>query len=559
MIPKSGATIPVPAAAVRNTRNAAVRHKPACEQRSRGRMPVKSISKSDLGRMGIWAGPVLTGLGLAAAFPPFEIKDLAWLCMAPLMISAAKTGIGKAARLGFVSGLVFWLFSIHWITHVTYMGWMTLAAYCALYFIPLPVVVSWWVGRYGTTRPLLNIGLMLLCVLTWVGFEYLRSVLLTGFPWNPVGVSQHANITIIQVARLGGVYAVSAVVLWVNAAFAVTALRYIEKRGRLGRHWHPELMAGVLVWACVHSYGWRTVRDYNPETTPFRVALVQPNIPQVNKWTLEYVETIYSRLRSITAAASHVPEVDLIVWPETAVPDDVRSSVPSYNLVMDLCENGVPILVGSMDTERTDEGVSRYYNSSFLFDREGRIVDAYDKQHLVLFGEYVPYHHRFPFISSFSPIEASFSPGTTATVFRVEEGGVPFAVLICFEDTLPGLSRKAVRNGARVLINQTNDAWFDVSSGSRQHMLHCIFRCVENGVPAVRATNTGLTCFIDPLGRVPENNRYPILTDGFIVRAVEAPREPFMQTLYTRTGDIFAVGSLIPAIGLFLFIAVNRK
>lgn len=506
------------------------------------------------------AGAVLSGLLMAAAFPPLEWSEAAWIALVPLALAVHRVSLRYAARLGWLAGLVFWLLSLRWIAHVTVMGWTALAMYCALYFIPFAVLVAWWGQRRGFTARVWNIVLMGAGVMVWTGAEYIRSTLLTGFPWNPLGVAQHAGISIIQLARLGGVYAVSALTVLVNLALGTTILRYAATRGNRQRSWHPELMLGLLLLALTHTYGWRTVRNDQVPVVPFRAALIQPNIPQGRKWTPAYIDTIYRRLSILTTAAAHVPGLDLVVWPETALPDDVRNSPPSYNLVMGLQQtNRVPLLVGSMDTEWTDRYGERYFNSSFLFDADGRIVQAYDKQHLVLMGEYVPFDDKLPFIEVLSPIEASFTPGTTGTVFRLDPPGITFSVLICFEDTLPRLSRQAFRNGARLLINQTNDGWFDVSSGSRQHMLHCIFRCVENGIPAVRAANTGISCFIDRFGRVGADRQYPVMTDGFMVRSINVPPAATPPTLYNRIGDLPATLCAAGCIALLAWIFFRHR
>jgi apolipoprotein N-acyltransferase len=216
-----------------------------------------------------------------------------------------------------------------------------------------------------------------------------------------------------------------------------------------------------------------------------------------------------------------------------------------------------------MDTAWLDGGERRYYNSSFLFDTNGSIVAGYDKQHLVLFGEYVPLDEYLPFMKAMTPISASFSKGSTGTVFRLpEKEGFAFSVLICFEDTMARLARKAVRNGARLLVNQTNDAWFDVSSGSRQHMIHCVFRCIENRVAAVRATNTGISCRIDRYGRVMDvldDGQGQHLVAGFKVVSPALRPVDEEQTFYTRYGDIWAWSMLLFSIAAAGLVAITER
>lgn len=508
-----------------------------------------------------WVGAVSSGLLLFAAFPPLEWRNAAWIALVPLLLACRFVGPHGAARLGFVAGMVFWLASICWLTRVTVAGWLILSFYSALYFIPPVLLVSVWTARRGVSSGLSNLVLMTLVTAAWTGAEYLRSTLFTGWPWNPLGASQYANLPLIQVARGGGAYAVSALVVWANTALALTVLRYLEVRGNWGRRPHPELMMGFLAVALAVTYGWRSLRADTGSGMPLRVTVVQPNIPQDEKWTREKFEMIYDRLRRLTEQALRIGGSDLVVWPETAVPDDIRDSEASYGLAVEMVTNGTPLLVGSMDTEWLDEG-RRYYNSSFLFDTNGIIVKGYDKRHLVIFGEYVPLQPFLPFVKALTPIQASFSAGHTSTVFQLDRPAIPFSALICFEDTVAPLAAESVRNGARVLFNQTNDAWFDPSWAPKQHMIQCIFRCVENAVPAVRCANTGISCFIDRRGRV-----HDVLDDGsgftrvMGIRAAEVhvPPDGMFLTFYTRHGDVFAQACAgIGALALFFSLRSGR-
>ena len=495
---------------------------------------------------GKYVGALATGLLLASLYAPLEWGLAAWIALVPLLLVLRDTSSLSAARLGLVAGLAFWLCSLAWLSILTIPGWIALAAYCALYPMFFAIGASWAFRHFARRRWFEDIGIMLWLAVLWVALEYGRATLCTGFPWNALGVSQYRSLTVIQIARLGGVYLVSGLIVWVNAAVALTIFRYIDRPASPTRHFHYELMIGFLAVALAVSYGWRVLGAPVPAVQKVRIAVVQPNIPQEQKWVPETVDLIYSRLLSLTQVAVRVPGLHLIVWPETAVPDDIRDSAPSYDLVYQLVTNGVPILVGSMDTEWRDEAKPLFYNSSFLFGTDGAIVQGYDKRHLVIFGEYIPLQNALPFVKALTPIQESFTPGRTSTVFRLEEPAVAFSSLICFEDTLAPLARESVRNGARLLINQTNDGWFDPSSASRQHMAQCVFRCVENGVPAVRSANTGVSCSIDRSGRV-----YDVLKDdrghctviaGVQTTTVAVPGEDMPRTFYTVHGDVFAGG-----------------
>ncbi len=506
------------------------------------------------------AGAALSGVLMALSFAPMEWADTAWCALIPLLLVCSCVAPREAIRLGWFAGMVFWLVSMVWLTRVTYFGWLLLSAYCAIYFIPIALIASWWFTHYGVQRFRYNIPAMFVLTAVWVGSEFARFNILTGFPWNPLGASQYANLAFIQHASWGSVYAISGMLVLVNAGVAITLLRYLRKHARLGRTHHPELMVAMSIVLIAFVTGGKLYRDVSAEGDVLRVALIQPAIPQEQKWTSESEEMIYDRLRELTSHAALWTKPDLIVWPETALPYDVRLSDVWYELVDSLARLGSPILVGSMDSETLMDRKPRYYNSSFLFDTNGVIIEEYDKCHLVLFGEYVPFHDVVDIVNALTPVMESFSPGHTNTVFRVPGNNAPFSSLICFEDTMPYLARRSVRNGARLLINQTNDAWFDPSAASRQHQILSVFRTVENRVPMVRSANSGYSCHISATGAirevlVGEQNRHD--EPGFQLTEVTIPSDAMPFTFYTRHGDVFAWACLLIG-GAFLWPAIRQ-
>lgn len=510
----------------------------------------------------LWIVATASGALLYAAFAPLEISEAAWIALVPLMVAlrfqAERAG---AFRMGLLAGAVFWIASIWWLSRVTIVGWLVLAMYCAIYIGLFALAIHEWLRRFGAERILPNLGMMVFAACAWAGLEWFRSTFATGFAWNPLGASLYRNIALLQPAAWGGAYAVSALIVWVNAGIAVTVIRYIERRGRWGRRPHVETMLGVLVLALTFWGGARRAQSLADGPRELRVALIQTAIPQDEKWDAEKVELIYSRLSDLTRAAHRAGTPDLVIWPETALPDDVRYSQPSYDLVYALCQLGAPILVGSMDSEWPEDAKPRFFNSSFLFDTEGRVVERYDKQHLVMFGEYVPFQQALPFLKAMTPIQESFTAGTNATIFRLEQPSVSFATLICFEDTVSHLARRAVKAGARLLVNQTNDAWFDPSSASRQHMAQCVLRVVETGVPALRAANTGVTCWIDRRGVVAsvlQDANGGTIFPGFLnVMARPAP-DDLDLTFYARHGDVLPISAGLFALGVLALLIRTR-
>jgi len=503
----------------------------------------------------IWLGPVLSGLLITATFAPFEMANAAWCALVPLLISCAYVKPSSAWKLGWFTGMVFWLTVMWWLIRVTAVGWILLCAYISLYFIPIAMMSAWWFRKYGIGNFLRNWAYILLVTVLWIASEFTRINLFTGFPWNPLGASQYANIPLIQHASWGGVYAVSGLLVLANASIAVTLLRYLQKQTRLGRKPHPELMLGMAVIVIAFVTGGKILREVNVDGEEVRMALIQPSIAQYDKWTPEKVDSIYAQLRELTSGAVIWTKPDLVVWPETALPDELMYSERSYDLVDGLSRLGSPLLVGTMDAEYIADQRPIFYNSSYLINTNGMAIQKYDKRHLVLFGEYVPLHEHVRFITAMTPLAESFSPGQTSTVFQLPGKEVNFSSLICFEDALAYLGRASVKNGARLLINQTNDGWFDPSAASRQHMALAVFRAVENRVPMVRSANTGYTCAIDARGQIREmltgeNHRHD--SSGFQLVTVHVPDQDMKYTFYTRHGDLLAWLCLLPGLGVWL-------
>jgi apolipoprotein N-acyltransferase len=493
---------------------------------------------------------VLTGILLFLSFPPFGVSFCGWIALVPLMLACAGAAPRRAALFGWLAGAVFFLSSLSWLHHVSWLGTIGLAFYCALYFIPLAVFVSLRRDRWRSANSGLNIVWMLGAAAVWAAAEYLRSIVITGFPWNLLGVSRYRELAFIQIAEWGGVYAVSALLVFVNAATAVTILQYAAGLRRVYRT-YVEMLSAMMAVALVWSLGINKLLDKpSAEGVPVRAALIQPNIPEVGNWELADPETVYEKLERLTLCVQRMPDLDLIVWPETALPDFVRFSERSAGLVRKLVTNGVPLLAGSMDVVWRPDNQPDYYNASMLFNTKGELLGSYYKQHLVLFGEYIPFDGKIPLINALTPIGSSFKPGRTATLFKRPGDARGFSVLICFEDSLPYLARRAANAGATLLINQTNDSWFDPDCGSVQHLANAVFRCVETRLPMLRCANTGITCSIDPFGRI--NRTLEPRTEGFQV-AETVPADPAREaTFYVRFGDLFAQACLLASVALFI-------
>lgn len=491
---------------------------------------------------------VFTGLLLAGAYPPVDIDLLAWCAFVPLILAVRGQSLRRAAGLGALAGSTFWLSTLFWLTRVTFAGWVTICLYCAIYWIPF----AWFCSRLFTRRGRYLFPLLAACL--WVGLEHLRSQLFTGFAWNTLAVSQVHQLSILQLASWGGAAAIAFVVIFFNAALSVALVRLCTVSHRRARYWQPELWMALLLLLGVRHWGDAQLSVSRPETDCVSVGLIQPNIPQVEKWSSAHEQRIYESLERWTLLAQHAHALDLVIWPETAVPDYVRYNEDLLDFVRSQAGDGAPILVGSMDAEWLESG-PLYFNSSFLINARGELLGRYDKRHLVMFGEYVPLRRWMPFMSALTPIGASFTPGQRPGLIALPNKDITMGVLICFEDTVSALSRDLALGGAHFLVTQTNDAWFDPLWGSQQHLQHGVLRSVETGLPTVRCANTGVTGMISKHGRIGDVLTGPdghTRVGGFSI--VDVPCEPIHQaTFYTRHGNVFVVLCALPLFLLLLW------
>ncbi len=438
-----------------------------------------------------------------------------------------------ALALGWFGGFVFFLLLLRWLNFtfqvysaipwpLTWLPTMLLAAYCGLYVGLFAGAVSWLAGRRSV---LVGVGA---APFLWVAAEWLRGWVLGGFPWGSLGYSQYRQLAVIQVAELGGVYAVSFVVLAVNAALASTVVLPARRSaGALG-------VAALLVGSTLAFGVTRLAEPARASAETASVSVMQPSIEQPLKWDATYAETTLRIYFELTREAGH-SHSDLIVWPETASPTLLRSDPVLLAALRDLSHGiGVPLLVGSVDAEGGTPPTFR--NTAFLLDARG-IVSRYDKIHLVPFGEYVPFSTVIGFVSGWAEFIADLEPGSRAEVFSGPPA--PFGAVICYEGIFPALVRRFVRNGARFMVNMTNDAWFGHTDGPLQHLGMYPLRAVENRTAIVRAANTGVSAFIAPSGAIVQSLP-PFARGTMTVRVPLRAR----QTLYTRLGDWLAYMSM---------------
>ncbi len=368
----------------------------------------------------------------------------------------------------------------------------------------------------------------------WVGLEYIRSKLLTGFPWCFLGHTQYEHLYVIQIADICGVYGLSFLIILANGIIYWLLFMQNERRSSLIK-W--QVLIVFLIAGGTFAYAHYRLSEAGSSKMSgqsVNIVIVQGNIDQSVKWEPAYQEkTMAKYLRLTRSVLDFGP--DLIVWPETALPfffqDNVKFSPSVLSLAM---ESGAPLVFGSPAYKRVS-GITRYYNRAYLLTPDDRPITYYDKVHLVPFGEYVPLGRFLAFVNRLVPAAGDFDVGGKVAPLKHE--GLSAGILICFEVIFPELARAHARKGANILVNLTNDAWFGMTSAPYQHLSMAVFRSVENRLPTIRAANTGFSAFISPRGEIRAQS------DLFTEAVLKAPVDISGSTLpfYTRYGNIFAV------------------
>ncbi len=452
---------------------------------------------------------LLSGLLLTLAFPKTDQGWMAWGAVVPLILAVRRAGHGHAFILGFGSGLVHNLGLVYWTMHTMHqygnlpavqaiIVLFLLAAYLALYMGAFATILAWLCPRPGY--------LIIVAPASWVALEFLRTWLFTGFPWELLGYSQYDHLWIIQMADLFGVYGISGFIIYANAVLAIAILKWLDKT------WQGEsvsralvLKSGVALVATaflVTGYGFfriRTVDKAIAKADHAKVALVQGNIDQAHKWDprFQVLTTVKYRNLSLEAAKKGV---DLVIWPETATPFYFLDEEILSHMVLDgIRTAGTHFIIGSPSYAAKPEH-REYFNSAYLIAPDGKSKGKYDKVHLVPFGEYVPLKRWLPFIHKMVAQVGDFRSGRQGNTLPWRQHHV--GIQICYEIIFPALSRAMVQNGAHLLVNITNDAWFGRTSAAFQHFSMAVFRSVENRRYLARAANTGISGFIDPCGRI---------------------------------------------------------
>ncbi len=493
---------------------------------------------------------IASGILLILAFPKWSQAWLVWIALIPLLYAIDDAAEGEAFRLGFLTGLVFNVGLIYWIVHVvSHYGGLPLYLSLAL-MVLFALYLALYQGLFALGLAFLRrrgVPFFVSGAFLWTSLEYAKGRLFTGFPWENMGYALHEQLFTIQIADITGVYGLTFLIIIINCLL-FDLLRGGERKRAL-----MKAAVVVLLMTVVVSYGaWRihSVDTRLEAADSVSVALIQGNIDQSIKWHPDYQSETIEIYGELSRAAAQ-EGVDLIIWPETAMPLFFQDVDDNHRKIVSLVrETSTPLLFGSPGYTTGREGRS-LINSAWLLAADGSIAGRYDKMHLVPFGEYVPLRRILFFVDKLVEGFAEFIPGESIDPLDLND--VATGVLICYEGIFPGISRAGVREGADFLVNITNDAWYGRTSAPYQHMSMLPLRAVENRRSVARAANTGISALIDPLGRV--TARTEIFERDRLSGSLKLST---VETFYTKYGDVFALLCLA-GMALLLLLSMRRR
>jgi apolipoprotein N-acyltransferase len=447
-----------------------------------------------------------SGLLLALAFPKAGLWWLAWVALVPFFIALYRAKKwSEACQFGFCFGLVFFGIELFWVMSLfRFVGlWIIPGWICLVLFETLFIML--FAGAFFAVIYKLRAGDYIcppvLAAILWTGMEWLRAWGPFGVTVGDVGYSQATFLPFIQIAASISVYGISLLVVLANTALAGWL--------RSPKRWLPVLLAVTLVLMAI-LYGNLALGNPPRSSRSIKLSLIQSNVDQMERMNPRNAAGIFEKHENLTRRAI-ADKPDIIVWPETAVPNYLLYDPVYLPRIKELAGEAKAWLI--IGTPHYDSS-GKIYNSMVSISPAGEIVSRYDKQHLVPFGEYLPVRKwLYPLLRSVGYFDNEFSPNPFPAELRA--GRIGIAPAICFESILPDLVRARVKPDSAFILTITNDSWFDDSDAPYQHLAAGVFRAIENRKYFVQLGNTGISAVIDPYGRILRRtrmNREEILT-----------------------------------------------
>jgi len=545
---------------------------------------------------------VLCGLMVAALVPPFSYAGLAWLCLIPLLIALwtleGKHRAKKGFLIGYLVGAISFGIQVSWLSTVSWLGPIVLASYLALFFGAFGAFAAtlgnpWNRSEEISESPFRGLFTAFTHATVWAGLEWLRGWLFTGFGWNGLGIAFHETLVISQAADLLGVAGLSLMLVFFQCVLVQVAYRLKKTASDGIRRPRWDFTASVLGVGLLIAYGLlRIAGESGKESIPLKSLLIQLNIPHEGAtvlWPAEQVHMDYEdetlgALETIAKAdeeklkaaigKSDEGEIELstpdwVLWPETALNGRIirtdtgewgswRENIDTIERVRKGGRFDLIYGVVEIEGEAREDGLyqkenAKIYNSIAIQIAEGDL-DTYRKRHLVIFGETIPFVESIPLLKKIYEHQAgaeyngSFTSGSSLDPLPYKLKGKDIGIIpaVCFEDTVPRLTRKFVRNTPQIIVNLTNDGWFKESPAAAQHFANARFRAIELRRPMLRCANTGVSAAIDTIGSTahPRIGKSQILTDangsyftrGSLLTELNIPIHPSFS-LYAVIGD----------------------
>lgn len=564
---------------------------------------------------------VSSGMMIAALVPPFNVEILAWICLIPLLIAVwclkGKHRAKKGFLIGYLTGAIAFGIQISWLSTVSWLGPIVLTSYLALFFGAFGAFAAtignpWNRDGKVSVSPFRSLFTAFIHSTVWAGFEWLRGWLFTGFGWNGLGVAFHDTLVISQAADLLGVTGLSLMLVFFQCVLIQVAhrIRITASDGIRRPRWDfgaTALCVGLLI-----AYGLlRIAGESGKESIPLKALLVQINIPHEGAQVLWPAEQVHMAYEEETLGALEViakadeeklqaavkeggeGEIELIhpdwvLWPETALHGRIirtdsgewgswRENLDTISRIREGGNFDLMYGVVEIEGDAREDGLyqkekGKIYNSIAIQNAAGDLA-TYRKHHLVIFGETIPFVDSIPLLKKIYEQQAgaeyngSFTAGPSLNPLPHKLKGKDISIIpaVCFEDTVPRLTRKFVRSGPQIIVNLTNDGWFKESPAAAQHFANARFRAIELRRPMLRCANTGVTAAIDTIGSTahPETGKPQILEDangshftrGSLLAELNIPVQPSFS-LYALIGDWGII--LLSLIGLATTIAFRK-
>jgi apolipoprotein N-acyltransferase len=442
---------------------------------------------------------LLAGAVAVLGMAPFNLWPVMMAALAALFLlvdgaAMRPRPVRTAALTGWAFGFGYFGLGLYWIGEAFYVDpstiWMMpfavtlLPAFLAL-FHAAACAFARMVPRRGA-------GGALVLTASFCLVEFTRGWIFTGFPWNLFG-SAFIDTGIGQAAAIGGVYGLTFLALLTSFALAPAVVSRTPGQA-------APLLAGLILLAGAQVFG--ALRPPVTGDTGVMVRIVQPDNPQTEKGRNDYVARLWRRLTMLTTGPG-ADAIDVFIWPEGVTPFFLDETPEALLAIGDMLIPGQILIAGSARRELLNDGGTRYYNAMLVIDDEGRVIEIYDKAHLVPFGEYLPFPDAFRSLgiaSLTARIGGAFTPGPGLRTLA--PAGVPaFGALVCYESLFPGA---VVEPGKRPswLVNITDDSWFGTQTGPHQHLTAARFRAIEEGLPLLRAATTGISAVMDAQGAI---------------------------------------------------------